>query len=286
MVMLYQKKNQLPDMPARDIQLVYVGYNDRTETSLPSSFHSHAQHLEIQYVSKGKGIISIGSHLYHVGADDLIVYNRGMLHDECANPDYGLWFYNCGVRGLQLPGLPADYLVDDSISPVMHTGRSANAIRSIFSCLYEQVHEQREQGSVVCPYLLCSLFSIIRFQVPHVPRQADTRRDIALIQVKNYMDQHYMEEMTVEQLSTMAHMSVSGFAHQFKQRSGLAPLRYLIRLRIGKAQQLLFSTNLSITEICIRSGFGNISYFNNQFKKFVGMSPQSWRLLKIGREKF
>ncbi|MCH4218441.1 MAG: AraC family transcriptional regulator [Megasphaera sp.] len=286
MVMLYEKKELLPQLSAKNIQLIYVGYNDNTETSLPSSFHCHDTHLEIQYVSKGRGIISIGSHLYHVGAGDFIVYNRGMLHDECADPEYGLWFYNCGLRGLQLPDLPKDYLVDDTVSPVLHAGESAAAIRSIFACLHEQVRRQCRQSSVVCPYLLCSLISIIQYQVPHLPKEEDTLQDMALIGVKNYMDQHYMEELTVEELSQMAHMSVSGFAHQFKNRSGLAPLRYLIRLRIGKAQQLLFSTNLSITEICLCSGFGNISYFNSQFKKFVGMSPQSYRLTKIGKETF
>lgn len=81
-------------------------------------------------------------------------------------------------------------------------------------------------------------------------------------------------------------MSISGFAHQFKKIFGFPPIQYIIRRRIGEAQRLLFTTDLSITEVSVRVGYDNISYFNNQFKRFAGMSPQNYRKSKVGAHQF
>jgi AraC-like DNA-binding protein len=269
-----------------EIYLSYVGYANREETNQPTAFHSHDHHLELQYISQGKGVISIEGRLYHVVAGDLMVYNKGAIHDECASPDEGMWFYNCGLRGLRLDGLPADHLLSDQISPVLHTGELAQDISHIFSVMYHQMERDGKAGNAISQYLLCSLLTMVMFQLPHVPKEPQNKRDQMLNQVKDYMDHHYIEELTVEKLSTLAHMSMSSFAHQFKKRSGFSPVQYIIRLRVGKAQQLLFSTDDSITDISMQVGFDNLSYFNNQFKKFTGMSPQNYRKLKIGKEQF
>ena len=94
-----------------------------------------------------------------------------------------------------------------------------------------------------------------------------------------------MEELSVDDLSARVHMSTSGLAHQFKKRFGFAPIQYIIR-RIGEAQTLLVTTDLSITEVSARIGYDNISYFNNQFKKFTGLSPQSYRKYKVGMNQY
>ena len=63
-------------------------------------------------------------------------------------------------------------------------------------------------------------------------------------------------------------------------------MQYLINLRIGEAQKLLITTDTSITEISMKLGYDSVSHFNNQFKKFVGTSPQNYRKLWVGNEQF
>lgn len=287
MALIYRKKTTKTLFPLNDgIHLSYVGYADRNETSLPSAFHAHQRHLELQYVIRGAANISIDGGVYHVQAGDFVIYNKGVIHDECADPEQGFWFYNCGLRGLQLPGLEADHLLQSEWSPQIHTGVLAATIESLFSCLYKQMEQENQQADLVCCHLMYALLYILLYQVPHMPKVKQTKREVILSQVKDYMDHHFMEELSIADLSARANMSTSSFAHQFKKRSGFAPIQYIIRRRIGLAQNLLIQTDLSITEISLRVGFDNISYFNNQFKKFVGLPPQNYRKLKIGREQF
>ncbi len=287
MALIYRKKTTEKTLPLNDgIHLSYVGYADKEETSLPSAFHAHQRHLELQYVIRGAANISIDGGIYHVQAGDFVIYNKGVVHDECADPEQGFWFYNCGLRGLALPGLEADHLLRPEWSPQIHTGPLASSIESLFSCLYQQMEQEKQDADLICYHLLYALLYILLYQVPYMPKAKQTKSEAVLSQVKDYMDHHFMEELSIADLSARANMSVSSFAHQFKKRSGFAPIQYIIRRRIGLAQNLLIRTDLSITAISLRAGFDNVSYFNNQFKKFAGLSPQNYRKLKIGKSQF
>ena len=284
MTILYAKmaKKQTPP-PAFGgaLRLVYIGYNDREETLMPSAFHRHEHNLELQLICRGRGHIRIGSRMYDVQRGDVLVYNQGVLHDESADPATGLWFYNCGIKGLQLEGLPENCLLPDTASPLLHTGNLMPTLRSLFRILYGQVQHRYAGNDVVVRSVVEVLLQIILYQIPHEPLAPQREKDRLFIALKDYIDRHFMEELYIETLSTRVHMSMSGLSHQFKKRFGFAPIQYIIRRRIGEAQSILVSTDLSITEVSTRVGFDNVSYFTNQFKKFTGLSPQSYRKYKV-----
>ncbi len=73
------------------------------------------------------------------------------------------------------------------------------------------------------------------------------------------------------------HISPYYLSHVFKQMSGYSPVQYLLRRRIGEAQTLLITTDLSITRIAEMVGYDTQSYFNLQFTKNVGMPPNKFR---------
>ena len=75
------------------------------------------------------------------------------------------------------------------------------------------------------------------------------RFDASFQACKAFIDEHFTENLSVEELSQIANMSVSGFSHHFKKVLGLAPIQYLIRLRIGLGQKLLITIDKSVTEI-------------------------------------
>lgn len=267
-------------------QLVYIGYNDRKETLIPSAFHWHERNLELQLICRGRGHIRIGSRMYGVEKGDVIVYNQGILHDESADPETGLWFYNCGITGLQLPHLSKNALLPGTTSPLLHAGDLMPTLRSLFRILYGQVEHAHPGSDAVTSSILTTLLHIILHQLPHEPIAPEHEKDLLFIELKDYIDRHFMEELSIDDLRARVHMSASGLAHQFKKRFGFAPIQYIIRRRIGEAQSLLVTTDLSITEISLRVGFDNISYFNNQFKRFTGLSPQSYRKYKIGEGQY
>ena len=86
-----------------------------------------------------------------------------------------------------------------------------------------------------------------------------------------------MEPITLQSMGEALHISPYYLSHVFKQMSGYSPVQYLLRRRIGEAQTLLITTDLSITRIAEMVGYDTPSYFNLQFTKNVGMPPNKFR---------
>ncbi|MBQ3443004.1 MAG: helix-turn-helix transcriptional regulator [Selenomonadaceae bacterium] len=288
MAVVYYNKESISENPIdeQNLKLLYVCQADNSETIIPTAMHEHTNHLEIQYISGGMADIRIGGYAYRVKESDVVIYNAGVLHDERADPNCGMSFYNCGIKNLKLPCLPEGHLLPHDVKPVLHSGGLSEDIRSIFHLLFKQVAEKKLYAAYVCRHLLKALLVILTTQLPQEKLIRRDKFDASFQVCKAFIDEHFTENISVEELSKIANMSVSGFSHHFKKIFGISPGQYLIRLKIGLGQKLLITTDKSITEISMSLGYDNISHFNNQFKKFVGASPQNYRKLWLGNEQF
>ena len=102
-------------------------------------------------------------------------------------------------------------------------------------------------------------------------------KDIIGQRVKNYLDQHYAEQISLQQISEELRVSWSYLSHVFKALTGYSPFQYVLHRRIGEAQTLLLETDLSIQEIAFQVGYQTQSYFTQRFSKLVGVSPMRYR---------
>jgi len=100
-------------------------------------------------------------------------------------------------------------------------------------------------------------------------------RDMAV--VIEHLDRHFPESITVRQLASLAHLSVSQFERRFKALFQVTPMRYLIRLRLNKACQMLATSSTKITEVAVQCGFYDHSHFIRQFTATFGLSPSEHR---------
>lgn len=95
--------------------------------------------------------------------------------------------------------------------------------------------------------------------------------------VLEYINQNYMQQITMDTLSDICHLSTSHFRRKFHEIMGTAPLDYLNSTRIDEACLLIKSTDDSILTISEKVGFQSISNFNKCFTKLMGVSPRNWR---------
>lgn len=93
----------------------------------------------------------------------------------------------------------------------------------------------------------------------------------------DYIDEHYMEDLTLEKIAYEIGFSKFHFSRLFKQYTNFTFCDYLTHRRIKAAQILLCKPELSITEIALQSGFTSISTFNRIFKQETGCSPSEYR---------
>ena len=88
-----------------------------------------------------------------------------------------------------------------------------------------------------------------------------------------------MEKITIEQLANTAHMSKSYFMGTFKKQVGMGAINYINQLRIKSACELLRSKNQNVSEIAFSCGFTNLSNFNRQFRRQIGITPKEYAKL-------
>ena len=96
-------------------------------------------------------------------------------------------------------------------------------------------------------------------------------------EARTFIEDHYAEPITLEQLATRVHRSVPRFATRFKQFFGVAPLEYLIRIRMQQARYLLLDRSYNIAEAGRAVGYENANYFSRLFRKRYGHSPGEMR---------
>lgn len=96
---------------------------------------------------------------------------------------------------------------------------------------------------------------------------------------RQYVQQHYSEPITLEQVCEAAGFSASYFSALFKKETGEGFVKYLTRVRMEHAKELLQQTNLPVAEICTRVGYNDLKHFTQTFKKETSLSPGQYRKL-------
>ncbi|HEX4216089.1 MAG TPA: AraC family transcriptional regulator [Candidatus Dormibacteraeota bacterium] len=98
-----------------------------------------------------------------------------------------------------------------------------------------------------------------------------------LRRVRDHIDLHFASELDVDRLASVAAMSRAHFLRIFKAAYGETPMRYLTSRRMERAQDLLRTANLTVTEVCMAVGFSSLGSFSSQFTRMVGIGPAEYR---------
>ena len=163
-------------------------------------------------------------------------------------------------RGLAFP-VEAILLVYHRLVRLSTIEEGFLAVQEFFSMLYElsKFDDARE--------LATSSFAKVEIE-------SESKR---ILKVKNYIDGHYKDEMSLEQLAELVGMTPTAFSRYFKQRTGKNLSEYIVDIRLGHAARRLVDTTDSVSEICWTTGFNTLSNFNRLFRKRKGCNPTEFR---------
>ncbi len=101
-----------------------------------------------------------------------------------------------------------------------------------------------------------------------------------IVQAKLYMDNHYADNIDLDNIADEAFFSKFHFIRLFKKSYGKTPHNYLTSVRIHQATQLL-RTNKPINEVCFLVGFESVSSFTGLFKRITGLTPSAYQLQQL-----
>ena len=274
----------------RDVRPVFTGENQprllyvseiRPEASAhPRVMHAHADAVELILICSGSSEYLIHDKKVVIKAGDLLVYNAGVVHDEVSGPDMEVGSYCVGVGGLHMPGLRENALISDEKGYVFPTGRYFEDMKELFVMMFRNLAAGEPHAELFCSSLMHALLVSVLTVTEGVGETRENPADEPHIlgsRIKDYIDRHYMEPITLQSMGEALRISPYYLSHVFKQMSGYSPVQYLLRRRIGEAQTLLITTELSVARIAEMVGYDSQSYFNLQFTKNVGMPPSRYR---------
>ncbi len=124
-------------------------------------------------------------------------------------------------------------------------------------------------------WIFFTLFSGKYIKIIDVENKSKKYR--ALVRVTNYIDEHYAEGVSLDEVASQTGISRYYVSHLFKELMSTTFVGYVNELRLNRAAMLLVTTDKPIIEIASISGFNNLSNFNRAFKMHFGKTPSAYR---------
>ncbi|MFC7489246.1 MULTISPECIES: helix-turn-helix transcriptional regulator [unclassified Knoellia] len=100
---------------------------------------------------------------------------------------------------------------------------------------------------------------------------------VHLRRARDHIDRGFAQELDLDELATIARLSKFHFLRSFAKVYGLTPLAYLGERRVERAQDLLRTTNLTVTEVCHAVGYSSLGSFSSRFREIVGETPSAFQ---------
>lgn len=240
--------------------------------------HTHS-HTELFYIVGGTGQFLIEDQSFPVDANNLVIINPNVVHTEDSLNSQPLEYIVLGIDGIALAtseNSNGQFCILDHFESV-----------EISSCLRNILREMEQKSTGyedVCQafmeILIIRLMRNTALSVHEEPQAVSGNRQCAA--VRRYIDLHFKESLTLEQLADEAHMNKFYLSHAFKREYGVSPINYMISRRIEESKYLLAETDLSMSQISQLLGFSSLSYFSQVFRRTQTVSPKEYRQSQKG----
>ena len=235
--------------------------------------HTH-NHMELFYIVGGRGQFLVQDQLYPVNPSNLVIINPNVAHTEVSLNAQPMEYIVLGIEGVELAtggNSNGQFCILDHFESVEVSSCLRNIIREM---------EQKNTGyeDVCQAYMEILIIRLMRntdLSVHAEPSRISGNRQCAA--VKRYIDLHFKETLTLDQLANEAHMNKFYLSHAFKREYGVSPINYLISCRIEESKYLLAETDLSMSQIARLLGFSSLSYFSQGFSRSENVSPMEFR---------
>ncbi len=285
------KKFLLKNITKDEKEQIYIG-----KARLYGDFEIHTHDFsEMFIVLSGSAVHIIDNEFYTVNEGDIYVINGDISHgfkspenfEICNimyNPETMLGDYSSLRR---LTGFQALFVFEPYYryehkfkSRLTLDTQSKNKAESLIDEMILEYNKKEEGYEVIFKAMFIELIVFLSRKYMRVSEKYPQ----SIFNLSNtiaYIERNFSEDITLEKLASMAFMSKRHFGRVFKNNYHIAPIEYVINLRIAHACSLLKGTGMSVSLIALKSGFSDINYFSRCFKKIKGMSPKKYKLMNL-----
>ncbi len=257
-------------------------YHLYTRPRLPTHRPKGRLDFQLLYVASGK------AHFYFDKSEEDTVVTAGhMVLYRPKEPQRYIYYgeeqtevYWVHFTGNNVTNILRHYGIGSGMR-VIETGTSLEYPR-IFKQMIQELQRCQAHYPDLLTLLLLELLIRIERQIGREHRPKDAYLNAEMELAIQHFNDHYSDEINIEEYALSRGMSVSWFIRSFKQYAGTTPMQYLVERRMANAQVLLETTSYNISEIAALVGYDNPLYFSRIFRKQKGMSPSEYRKTTAG----
>jgi len=244
-------------------------------------FHWHKE-TELLLVRSGNFQLSVDGVIYKVAAGDVCYIAEGCLHGgfadhceyECLDFDFtSLLLQISPVRDV------LKQIGEKQRVIITHFTQNSPDIQSIVRKLFDEIRCKNSGWELQALSGLLGFYGCIlqkNLLCPPVGSHIHHQKIFRLKSALEYIDSHYQQNITLEDLSRISGMSPKYFCRLFREVIHRTPIDYLNAFRIDKACTLLETNEYPITEVAFQCGFNDSSYFVRCFKKYKNITPKQY----------
>jgi len=260
--------------------------------SIPLDFgyvpmHWHDE-MEIIYIKKGNGTITVDFTQHTVSAGDIALILPGQLHSIGQFESESMEYENIIFRLSMLMGDNGDGCTVHFLKPLQE-GQAKNPVliqrnqpdHEVFGKVIQELDRFSEiRGNGYQLAVKGQLFLFLYYAYGRGILFTEKKPGHAREKIKGileYIREHFGEEITIRQAAELCFYSESHFMKYFKQYAGMPFIQYLNDYRLTRAGEYLKMTEENVTQIALKCGFENLSYFNRLFRRKFGVTPRQYR---------
>ena len=231
--------------------------------------------FQLLYIASGKAHFHFNGKEHIVTAGHMVLYRpkepqKYEYYGEDQTEVYWVHFTGGNVTNI----LRSYGLTDDK--QVFYCGSSLEYKELFRNMIYELQMCKENFGEMTEMYLR-QLFIMLHRYFLTTLKTENARIVEEMDRATAYFNEHYSEDISIDEYAEKSHVSISWFIRNFKHCTGITPMQYILSKRIYNAEILLQDPTYNITESARIVGYDNPLYFSRIFKKAKGLSPSEYR---------
>ncbi len=275
---------QLTYMPAivKTIEKIYD-----ISWSMTANRHDH---FEMVYIKKGSAVFQVEGIDVNMPPHSIIIIKPGKSHkfvvksDVCELIVLSFTFNsqkNDSDNHVSFTDF-VEYIEDDASGDYLFLSlNKKNDIVHVLNRISREQIKPQVWGDFLSCLLIIELFVLLSRTLKQELEQSSKNRNLKLHELlsiaKEYIDNNYDKDLTLSQVAKYIYLSDSYFAHSFKDKFGISPKSYILKVRIEAAKEFLKSTDTKVADVAKIVGFSSQQRFNDIFKKHEGVTPLNYR---------
>ena len=258
---------------------VWHGKNEETDAGI-SAFHTHTAH-ELLFILQGEIEMHIAGKQYRLRPGQMAVINAVEVHDlhplSYPYERIGIHITSPQLQKVAERSVPTEIVTNhgEGFCHVFDFGESAGEVEALVKGMWREFSVEAPFAEEVLSHRFCEL--LVWLYRASATTAAPCRPDALIAAICRYIDAHFAEDISVEELAKMHFFSTQHFIRRFRAAVGYTPKRYLILRRLAESRVLLCTTDTDLSAVAAQCGFADAGSFVRCFRKESGITPGVYR---------